>query len=137
MMMCDTEAVDNAGFGLTIMQPANRLLVDGSAELCCFLIVLILRPLRRPLRRQRPGWHAAAADVVKFVETARPGGEAGLRLNASAPAVWQFVSDVQRNAFGQPRGYAVAFTGETITNKWFPMTVLQTSQYPFAKFSLQ
>ena len=41
-----------------------------------------------------------------------PGTEAGLRLNGSAPAVWQFVSDAQRNAFGQPRGYAVAFTGE-------------------------
>jgi hypothetical protein len=41
-----------------------------------------------------------------------PGTEAGLRLNASAPAVWQFVSDSQRNAFGQPRGYAVSFTGQ-------------------------
>lgn len=39
-----------------------------------------------------------------------PGTEAGLRLNGSAPAAWQFVSDAQRNAFGQPRGYAVAFT---------------------------
>jgi hypothetical protein len=41
-----------------------------------------------------------------------PGTEAGLRLNASAPVVWQFVSDSERNALGQPRGYAVAFTGQ-------------------------
>ena len=44
--------------------------------------------------------------------SALPGTEAGLRLNGSAPAAWQFVSDAQRNAFGQPRGYAVAFTGK-------------------------
>ncbi len=69
---------------------------------------------RRPVRRQRAGWHNAAADIVKYVETAQPGTEVGLRLNASAPAVWQFIAEDRPNAFGSPRGYAVSITGGSL-----------------------
>ncbi len=110
---------------------------------------------RRPIATERPQWHRAGQNIVKYVETQRPGApslragicrevalvdvhadtalhalqrprmiryadaqldsagiEVGLRLNASAPAVWQFLGGKNDlNGFGQRRGYAVSFSG--------------------------